>query len=182
MIISVDDGCASDIRLAELCKKYGIDLVIYLPVEWHSIAHYKGYKPLHYDDVKLLSREFEIGSHTITHRHLTDLDPNDWGREIKESKKMLDKLFDINVTKFCPPRGYTNEDITDYTFRVYKSQRLTKGEGLVHIHPESGANDKKHWLECIDKNTEELWCHSWELDRFPEEWSNLEKYLERTFA
>lgn len=178
MRLSVDDGCASDLRIAELCSKYGIECVFYWPVEWHSLAYYKGYKPLHYKDARRIADRFEIGSHTVTHRHLTDLEPDDWGREIKESKDILEDMFGKKITKFCPPRGYTNEAITEYTLRIYESQRLTKQKGLVHIHPNSGANDNKPWLECITEEIEELFCHSHELDRY-NLWEELEGYLER---
>jgi hypothetical protein len=46
MILSVDDGCASDVRLAALAKEYNIETVFYWPVEWHSLAYEKGYEPL----------------------------------------------------------------------------------------------------------------------------------------
>ena len=96
--------------------------------------------------------------------------------EIAHSKEILQKLFDKPITKFCPPRGYTNEELTEYTLEIYDSQRLTRGKGLVHIHPNSGANGERPWRDCIDKNTKELWCHSWELDKF-DLWEELEEFL-----
>ncbi len=69
--LSVDDACASDVRVAELAKKYGIETVFYWPCEWHSLAYEKGYKPLRFEDAYEIASSFEIGSHTITHRHLT---------------------------------------------------------------------------------------------------------------
>lgn len=176
MRMSVDDGCRSDLRLADLATKYEFDLIVYLPVEWQLLAYDKEYQPLTYDEAYSLAKEFEVGSHTITHRHLTKLPAHEAEEEISESKVMLEQLFNIEVSKFAPPRGYTNDSLTEFTLRFYEKQRLTKGKDLVHIHPNSGANGNKHWLDAITQDTKELWCHSWELDKF-NMWDELEDYL-----
>ena len=178
--ISCDDGCASDIRLARLCNKHEIECVFYWPVEWHSLALFKGYEPLRYVQAEDIAMKFEIGAHTITHRHLTDLRHSEALYEIAESKLMLENMFaPRTITKFAPPRGYTNKELTEYTLQIYGSQRLTKQPNLVHVHPNSGANDNKPWQECITDKTTELFCHSHELDKF-NLWDELEAYLETT--
>lgn len=176
MTISCDDGCASDLRLFGLARKYSIPVTFYWPVEWHSLAYDKGYEPLRFTDAWLISKNADIGSHTITHRHLTDLPLAQARYEIDASKTILQKMFGKKITKFCPPRGYTNDHLTQYTLRRYDSQRLTKGKGLVHIHPDSGANDNKPWREAITPETKEIWCHSWELDKY-NLWEELEEFL-----
>lgn len=174
--ISCDDGCASDVRLADLCLKYGVDCTFYWPVEWHSLAYDKGYEPLNYLEATALAHEFEVGSHTITHRHLTKLEPEDALYEIMFSQHMLQGLLGVKVRKFAPPRGYTNSKLTDAVLSVYDSQRLTKGDHLIHIHPNSGANNNVHWIEAVNEKTTELWCHSWELDKY-NLWGELEDFL-----
>lgn len=176
MKISCDDGCKSDLRLADLCKRYEVPLIFYWPVEWRSLAYDNGYEPLSTVDAMQLASEFEIGSHTITHRHLTKISLLDATDEIIGSQRLLQKMFRQNITKFCPPRGYTNDELTEVTNKFYLSQRLTKGKELVHIHPDSGANDNRPWRECMTDETEELWCHSWELDKY-NLWEELEDYL-----
>lgn len=184
MVISCDDAGASDVRLAALCEKYNIACIFYWPVDWHSLAHSKGYKPLDYQDALKIADKFEIGSHTITHRHLTNLPEEEAKYEIEQSKEILEDMFNVDIKKFCPPRGYTNDLLTEFTLRFYEKQRLTKGEDLVHIHPNSGANDNMPWeIAAIQKrgpsppfNDIELWCHSWELDKF-NLWEELEEFL-----
>lgn len=175
--ISVDDGCASDVRVAVLCKKYGIDAIFYWPVEWHSLAHDMGYKPLTYSDAHEIAKHYTVGSHTITHRHLTRLPQKEAEYEISESQLLLQNLFGVPILNFAPPRGYTNDILTEFTMRFYEKQRLTKGEDLVHVHPNSGANNNKAWRDCITVDTKELFCHSWELDKY-DLWDELEGYLE----
>lgn len=175
--ISCDDGCASDMRLAELCDKYDIECIFYWPVEWHSLAYDNGYKPLKYSDADAIAKRFEIGSHTITHRHLTKIPFGDAAYEIVHSQAALQNLFRVPIKKFCPPRGYTNTELTKLTLQHYELQRLTKQHGLVHIHPDSGANENVHWRKRVEEvKVKEIWCHSYDLDRF-EMWKELEEYL-----
>lgn len=179
--LSCDDGCSSDIRVAELAKKYNVECVFYWPVEWHSLAYDNGYDPIRFDEALAIAQDFEIGSHTITHRHLTKLDEESAYREIWQSQIMLERLFKVPVNKFCPPRGYTNEDLTEFTLEHYDSQRLTKGKGLVHIHPNSGANGNIPWQEYYQLQKAkgipiELWGHSHEWDRF-NMWDEIEEFF-----
>lgn len=183
MILSCDDGCASDLRVANLAAQYNIPCVFYWPVDWHSIAVAKGYKPLGFAEALRLAQHYEIGSHTITHRHLTQLSKNEAFAEIADSKYMLEYIFKKKITKFCPPRGYTDGELTKYTLEIYESQRLTHGGNLVHVHPDSGANDNRPWqIVASEKmgedfsNDIELWFHSWELDKF-NLWEELEGFL-----
>jgi len=177
-VMSVDDGCRHDLRIAQLAKKYAIECTFYWPVNWthHALAH--GYEPLSYREALEIAEKHEIGSHTITHRHLTKLDLEDAVSEVVESKLMLTRLFPNNViNKFCPPRGYTNEILTEATLGVYDSQRLTKGEGLVHIHPNSGANNNMDWREYAKTvDVKEIWGHSWEIEKY-NLWQQLEDFL-----
>lgn len=177
--LSIDDGCASDTRAAELADKYEIPCTFYWPVELHSLAHSKGYRPLDYEKALRIARKHEIGSHTITHRHLTDLEILDATQEIIGSKFMLERMFNKEIRKFCPPRGYTNEVLTKLTLNFYQSQRLTKGKGLVHIHPNSGANGNIHWIDyflSLDEDNVELWGHSWEWDKY-DMWQEIERFF-----
>lgn len=177
MLLSVDDACASDMRVADLAAKYEIETIFYWPVEWRSLAFDNGYKPLDMYEALQIARNFEVGSHTVTHRHLTNLSEHEAQIEIADSKFILEALFVRPITKFCPPRGYTNDSLTEYTLQYYDSQRLTRGEGLVHIHPNSGANGNIPWRDYVKEHQiTEAWCHSWELDKF-DLWDELEGYL-----
>lgn len=176
MRISIDDGSKLDLRTAKLAEKYELDAIFYWPVEMVSLAYDSGYEPLTYGDALGISQMHKIGSHTITHRRLTKISIKDAEVEIEYSKYMLQNLYDVDIEDFCPPRGYTNEDLTRFTMRHYKRQRLTKGNGLVHIHPNSGANGGVDWREAAEKGVEELWCHSWELEKY-NLWEQLDEWL-----
>lgn len=176
MRISCDDAAASDVRIAELCDKYHIELIFYWPAKWKEYAREKGFKPLLVKDAQELAWKHEIGSHTITHPILTKIPLNQATYEIHMSKILLQSRFGKHIEKFAPPRGYLNPELTAVVNSHYREIRLTKGEHLVHIHPNSGANGNRGWRESITDKTTELWCHSWELDRFYL-WEELEEFM-----
>lgn len=177
--LSCDDACSSDMRVAELALKHRLNCIFYWPVEWHSLAYSKGYEPLSYADASWIADRFEIGSHGITHRHLTQIPLSEALYEIEQSKTMLEDLFGLPVDSFAPPRGYTNPELTKHTLVLYDTQRLTKQDGLVHVHPNSGANGNKPWRDCVNQDTKEIFMHSWELDKF-DLWDELEAFLHET--
>lgn len=177
MRISVDDGCQSDMRLGDLARMHNLELVIYLPVMWKEYARQKGFKPLLVPQALDLVHEFELGSHTISHRLLTKIPLDEAKEEIFYSKIYLQQKFGRHIRKFAPPRGYITPELTKYALKHYDEIRLTRQPNLVHIHPNSGANGNKPWREAINENTTELFCHSHELDKF-NLWEELEAYLE----
>ncbi len=159
-------------------RKYEIPTVFYWPVEWHSLAYDKGYIPLSYTEALKISDDFEVGSHTITHRHLTDMSITEAKEEIADSRYILEDIFDTRITKFCPPRGYSSPQLHKVIGQYYEHYRLTKGSKLVHVHPNSGANGNRPWQEVLaEKDGDvEIWGHSWELDKFML-WAELEDAL-----
>jgi putative colanic acid biosynthesis acetyltransferase WcaF len=55
----------------------------------------------------------EIGSHTLTHPHLTSLPLAEARREIFDSKKMLEDLFGQPIRHFCFPYGDDSERLRE---------------------------------------------------------------------
>jgi peptidoglycan/xylan/chitin deacetylase (PgdA/CDA1 family) len=101
---SWDDGNVLDIRLAELLQKFGLKGTFYVPI------HYSR-RSLRDDEVKFLSKSFEIGAHTLTHPKLTDLSYERAKAEIEGSKAALERILGRRVLGFCYPFGDHNESI-----------------------------------------------------------------------
>ena len=59
-----------------------------------------------------LAAGHEIGAHTLTHPHLTQLPRQQARAEIFESKARLEDRFGVPVNHFCYPYGDRNEEIT----------------------------------------------------------------------
>lgn len=93
------------------------------------------------DQIRELSeRGFEIGSHTLTHPHLTELDDDSLRREITDSKHKLEDILGKEVVSFSYPYGSCDNRVLQATVEAgYKyalSTRLgkiTSGVGIFEI-------------------------------------------------
>jgi peptidoglycan/xylan/chitin deacetylase (PgdA/CDA1 family) len=64
------------------------------------------YQPLQWDQVRRLSDEgFEIGSHTLTHPHLSRADDHQVQRELVGSRRRLEEMIGRPVTRLSYPYG-----------------------------------------------------------------------------
>ena len=54
---------------------------------------------------ELVASGFEIGSHTLTHPHLTELDDDQLARELRESKSKIEEITGSEVVSFSYPYG-----------------------------------------------------------------------------
>ncbi len=97
--ISVDDGYPSDLRAAELLNKYGLAATFYVP------AHNPEQPVLTPEQVRQLSKRFEIGGHTMNHLPLNTLSDEQASQEIVEGKQWMEDLIGERVLAFCYPRG-----------------------------------------------------------------------------
>lgn len=121
---SWDDGHKLDIRLAALLKKYGIKGTFYICPQDHE---FKNEDLLSTQDILTISKDFEIGGHTITHPYLTKITIAQADDEIAQSKSYLEDLLQQEVTAFCYPYGDYNEGVKDLVKKHgYKLARTTK--------------------------------------------------------
>jgi len=97
---SWDDGHPADLRLAKLLKKYDIPATFYIP-----IVNVDGKKTMTKEDIKTLSKEFDIGGHTYSHKRLTHLSDKEAFDEIVKGKKALEEICNKSIEMFCYPGG-----------------------------------------------------------------------------
>jgi len=121
-VITFDDGCRNVLEHGlESLTRHGFRAIQFVvPAfmgrrnEW-DIA--KGDSPEELmDDAGIrqwLAAGHEIGSHSLTHRNLRQLDKADLRSEIFDSKKSLEDRFGIRVEHFCYPFGSWNESVRD---------------------------------------------------------------------
>ena len=103
---SWDDGHKCDIRLAGLLRKYGVRGTFYVCPETHEFPAPERLTP---DEIRTLAAEFEIGAHTMTHPHLSQLDAAAARDEIVRSKETLEAITGGPVPSFCYPYGDHNQ-------------------------------------------------------------------------
>src|SRR5689334_4264533 len=85
---SWDDGHPLDLRTAALLVTHGLKGTFYVPVEYRRRPVLS--RPQLED---LLVMGMEIGSHTMTHPVLTELDENEIFQEFDDSKKRLEDML-----------------------------------------------------------------------------------------
>lgn len=115
---SWDDGHRSDLRLAGMLQEYGLAGTFYVSPENHEFAPRD---LLTAPEVRDLSRDFEIGAHTVTHPRLPVVPEDQARREIVESKVMLERITGRAVSSFCYPYG----SYTDAHIRLVKDAGYT---------------------------------------------------------
>jgi peptidoglycan/xylan/chitin deacetylase (PgdA/CDA1 family) len=99
---SWDDGHRCDVRLARMLKEHGLKATFYVAPENHEFAKED---LLSLPEIRDLSRDFEIGAHSMTHRRLPTISEQEAAREIIESKAVLEQVIGKEIKSFCYPGG-----------------------------------------------------------------------------
>ena len=102
---SWDDGAEEDLRLAELLQKYDIPATFYIP---QSNPERLVISPA---DIRLLAKDFEIGSHTATHSVLTQVSLDVAWEEVRKGKAYLEDVVGKEVAVFAYPNGDYSDEI-----------------------------------------------------------------------
>lgn len=200
---SFDDGCRLDLRVAELLDKYEIPATFYLPAAWEKYNLREGRIPLSQEDAKHLASRFDIGSHSINHPMLTRISFEQAESEIRLSKQLLEGMFEREITSFCPPRGYLNEDLKMVVRKHYTTCRSTLVGNIfadkdplwqrvsVHVAGKRRPEYKgTTWLKVAEKLWKQaqkqdkvrddvvfsFFAHSWEIERY-KAWGEFEGFL-----
>jgi peptidoglycan/xylan/chitin deacetylase (PgdA/CDA1 family) len=85
--------------------------------EDRSDAPLEAWRPLSWEELRTVAaRGFDIGSHSLTHRSLGALTPEELDAEVRRSKAILERLVVPRVDFFAYPFG--SEAYGDFDFRV----------------------------------------------------------------
>lgn len=105
---SWDDGHKFDTRLAALLKTYGVQGTFYVCPQDRE---FKREDLLSTQEMLDISKDFEIGGHTITHPRLSEIAAAEAELEIAQSKIYLEEILQKEVTAFCYPYGSYNDQV-----------------------------------------------------------------------
>lgn len=100
--ISIDDGYPADAKVAELLHKYALQATFYVPAR--NLEH----AVMTPAEIRELSRQFEVGSHTYNHVSLTSVSEAQAWTEIITGKQWLEEILGVPAISFCYPRGKFN--------------------------------------------------------------------------
>lgn len=149
--ITFDDGYLDNLENAyPVLEKYQAKATIYVVVDRHD-RDWSTYKKAHHNSGELMrepklndaqvkqladSGLIEIGSHTLTHANLNELDDADCLCELVDAKQQLEQLIAQPVTSFAYPFGiYSDRDVKLARQAGY-SNAVTTVEGIDGLQPD----------------------------------------------
>jgi peptidoglycan/xylan/chitin deacetylase (PgdA/CDA1 family) len=106
--ISVDDGHPTDLRTVDLLHKYGLTATFYVPGKNHER------EVMNLSQIRDIDRQFEVGSHTLSHIRLTWMSLQQAKQEIVDGKKFSEDTLGHEVVAFCYPGGKFNRRIEQH--------------------------------------------------------------------
>lgn len=115
IVITFDDGCETDLTVAApLLGKLGFGATFYITVGFLGRPGYMVAQQVR----ELSDAGFEIGCHSLTHPHLTDLNGEQLNREMVEAKARLEEMIDRPVCHFSCPGGRWSPTVAEVARRA----------------------------------------------------------------
>lgn len=150
--ITFDDAYRSVLRLAApLLDGLGWPASVYVPTdyagteapmswpgidEWVGGPHERELTPMSWDELgELAERGWEIGSHTRSHPHLTQLDDEALGAELGESRAVCEQRLGRPCTSVAYPYGDVDERVVAATAGAGYSHGAALPAGLHAVRP-----------------------------------------------
>lgn len=138
--LTFDDGYLSVYDIAyPLLRARGIRGTIYIVTsqigginQWDRVAGDYQEQMMTAEQIKEVHKHgMEIGSHTLTHPHLSSLSDDKLREEIFDSKKTLEDLLGSEVTGFSYPYGDYNEKVRDVVMEAGYKYAVATNLGVV---------------------------------------------------
>ena len=114
-----------DRRIAAIAQDAGVTLPALPPADCGAITWEQARE--------MAAAGIEIGSHTVTHPILTQLDPAQLDYELRQSRSRLEHVLDREVALFCYPNG-------DYNARVRGA--VERAGYRIAVTTEGGLNNR----------------------------------------
>ena len=147
VVVTFDDGRAGVLRhAAPVLAREGLRAMLYVVTDWlegRCIPDHEHYSEfLGWGDLAEVQQAgIEIGSHTVSHRNLKKLPPEEAEHEIRESRRILEDRLGSPVRHFSFPKGRATALAercareTDYRTAVATGQRWNRRRAkLHHLH------------------------------------------------
>ncbi len=146
--ITFDDGYADNLLQAlPLLKKYHCKATLYLVVDRFD-RDWSVQRKAHHDEgelkreAKLTDHQvrelldsglIELGSHSVTHANLVQLEPEAVYRELSESRRTLEKCFGVPVSSFAYPFGLYLQEQVEFVRQAGYTSAVTTNEGIERV-------------------------------------------------
>ena len=117
-LITLDDGFEDNYSNAfPILQRYQIPAVIYLATglvgktnQWMNTPEFSERKMLSWTQIKAMAgKGISFGSHTVSHPKLTELDDESVGKELVQSKRIIEEQLGVACSHFAYPYGLLTE-------------------------------------------------------------------------
>lgn len=106
LVITFDDGYKNNLEAIKILSHFNFPATIFIVSANINIE-----ECLSYQDITsfLKTTPVKIGSHSLTHEYLPEVDDTQLAKEIKNSKIVLENFFSTEIKTFSYPKGGFNE-------------------------------------------------------------------------
>lgn len=150
--ITFDDAYDNTVEAIELLDAYGLSATVYV-----TTGQVDSESMLRSDQLDWLAARpslVELGAHTVTHPHLDELDEEQVGRQVTESKLQLEQSIGRVVTTFAYPYGSYDHRARDVVISAgFKSAAAVKN---AISHPEDDPWAIARWTVRRDTSADQI--------------------------
>lgn len=202
-----DDGVLTDIRLTELCRKYGAKATFNLnpglmgeerrPIQWidegKGIWTYNGFcaGKLSIKDIAEVYSGFEVASHCWKHENADSMPVEKWIKTAVDARKFLEDIVQRPCRGFAWPCGRTTPEARDalrkagfaYGRTTACAEDITQCEDVMAL-PSNCHFAGTPFFDRYRKAKENgvkvfyFWGHSYEMYEYDKLWERLEYKLD----
>jgi peptidoglycan/xylan/chitin deacetylase (PgdA/CDA1 family) len=152
---SWDDGYAQDLKVADLLDRYGLKGTFYV---CPKVQH--GERMLSAEELQKLSKNHDIGAHTLTHPRLTEIPTHELEKEILGSKTWVEERTGKPCTMFCYPKGLQNAEVRSAVKEAgYKGARTCQMFQYSAEDPYALPVS----IQCLPFPMRKVWTPAWKL-------------------
>lgn len=162
--LTFDDGCEDFLYNAlPVLERFGFSATVFVVVgmlgRQNDWEHHREPKPqLHLlgaDGVREVSeRGMEVGSHSVSHARLPDLEPGLLEKEVSNSRQILGEVLGQAVEGFCYPYGAVDSRVTEAVRKAhyrYACTIFTRTERNVYDLPRIDVAERDNLLMLATK-------------------------------
>lgn len=121
-----DDGSVEDLKLMDLCLKYRIPGIFFIPVTNTERS------VIPKNEVKAIARNgFEIGAHTYSHSYLTFLTLTKADIELTSGRDFYEQMLGKGIQHFCFPGGKYNDELVKMARNYFETARTADTGALI---------------------------------------------------